>query len=106
MDLNISRKEIIKRYEDIVKKWNEDCDLIELYPEKYKEILLKLEALKNGYEYKVKDITLDCWQDMFVKMWSAQRYYDSADRMVGDVKKCNYDFKTDIPEFVDKLINL
>ncbi len=108
MEKEIERQNIIKRYENIVKRWQEEDDgnMTCLFPEKYKEICLKLELLKAGVDYKIKDITLDCIEDMFVKMCSVQQYnpLDRNTKTVKDIKNIDYEFKTDLPDFVDKVI--
>lgn len=48
MKTRCKREELIERYENIVKKWQGNSDLLKLFPEKYKEMVMKLEALKNG----------------------------------------------------------
>ena len=55
-----NRKEIIKRYEKIVNKWDKDPDLKRLFPDKYVDICRKLEALKTGVNYIIKDVTKEC----------------------------------------------
>ena len=50
-----SREELVQRYENIIKRWQDSDNLIRLFPEKYNEICLKLELLKSGAEFKVYD---------------------------------------------------
>lgn len=104
-----SLEDIIRRYEKIVERWNSDPrqTLKRLFPGKYKEIHAKLEALKAGSPYRIYDATDEVKKmimDMGAKMWGVQQMYDGTGRVVKDFRKCNNN-KTDIPEFVDKLIN-
>ncbi len=101
------RQDIINRYESIVKKWNTDGDLIRLFPEKYKEICMKLQALKNGVEYTITEsITKKLVEDMGAMIWGMQQYnpLDANGGVVKSIKNSNYENQTDIPEFVDKII--
>lgn len=53
------RKDIIKRYENIVKKWD-DCPnqtLKRILPDKYIEIKEKLKLLKEGFDFTITDET-------------------------------------------------
>lgn len=102
-----SREELIKRYENIVERWNNDGDLIRLFPEKYEEICMKLQALKDGAEYRIYDATyevVDMIMDMGAKIRDTQQMYDGSGRVLKDCKKSKYEYKTDIPNFVDKII--
>lgn len=53
------RNDIIKRYENIVKKWDSDPDqtLKNLFPEKYIEIKEKLKLLKEGFDFTITNRT-------------------------------------------------
>ena len=97
------RLEIIKRYEKIIEKWNDDETLIKMFPEKYREICLKLEALKAGIPYTITDVTKESIQDMGAKICGVQQTYDKRNRLVRDFRNCNYEYKTDIPKFVDRI---
>ena len=101
------RQDIINRYESVVKKWNTDGDLIRLFPEKYKEICMKLQALKNGVEYTITEsITKKLVEDMGAMIWGIQQCnpLDANGGVVKDIKNSNYEYQTDIPEFVGKII--
>ena len=103
-----SREELIKRYENIVERWNNDGDLIRLFPEKYEEICMKLQALKDGAKYRVYDATYevaDMVMDMGAKIRDIQQMHDGTGRVLKDYKKSKYKYKTDIPDFVDKIID-
>jgi hypothetical protein len=54
-----SRDQLIKDYERIKNKWDDDKELISMLPEVYENICYKLDALKAGAEYKVTDKTND-----------------------------------------------
>lgn len=53
------RDDIINRYENIVKKWDEDPNqtLKRVLPEKYEEIKGRLRLLKEGYNFNITDKT-------------------------------------------------
>lgn len=102
-----SREELIKRYENIVERWNNGGNLIRLFPEKYEEICMKLQALKDGTKYKIydaRDEVKDMVMDVGAKIRDTQQMYDGTDRTLKDCKKSKYEYKTDIPDFVDKII--
>ena len=40
---------------------------------------------------------------MFAKISEVQQYHDGTGRIVSDVKKYDYNFKTNIPKFVDSI---
>lgn len=66
---------------------------------------MKLEALKAGVPYKIYDATnelKDMIMDMGAKIWGVQSLFDGS--MLGDKVKSNYEYRTDIPKFVDKII--
>lgn len=101
------RQELIKRYENIIKRWNDSDNLKRLFPGKYKEIHIKLEALKSGVPYRVYDATdelKDMIIDMGAKIRDVQPLFDGS--MLGDKVKSNYKYKTDIPDFVDEIIKI
>lgn len=100
----ITRQEIIDRYERIVERWNKDEELIRLFPDKYKDICRKLEGLKNGAEYTVKDVAKDAVMDAGARICGAQQTGGINNRMVRSFKKDNYEYKTDFPEFIDKCV--
>ena len=100
----ITRQEIIDRYERIVERWNKDGELIRLFPDKYKDICRKLEGLKNGAEYTVKDVAKDVVMDAGARICGAQQTGGINNRMVRSFKKDDYEYKTDFPEFIDKCV--
>ena len=53
------RTDIIKRYENIVEKWDGDPDqaLKRILPDKYIDIKEKLRLLKEGYDFNITDKT-------------------------------------------------
>lgn len=53
----MERIDIIKRYEIIKNKWDNDKDLKRILPEVYEDICRKLEGLKQGAEYTITDKT-------------------------------------------------
>lgn len=59
MNSNFTRKELIQRYENIIKRWDNDPNqtLKRLFPDKYRDICAKLQGLRNGAEYRVVDLT-------------------------------------------------
>ena len=42
--------------------------------------------------------------DVGAKIRDTQQMYDGTDRILKDCKKSKYEYKTDIPDFVDKII--
>lgn len=107
MNNKFTKEELIQRYENIVERWNDDGDLIRLFPEKYEEICAKLQALRNGAEYRIYDAReemKDMVMDMGAKIRDIQQMYDGSGRTLKDCKKSKYEYKTDIPDFVDKII--
>ncbi|MBD5589122.1 hypothetical protein [Clostridium botulinum] len=52
---NYSRIDLIKKYEDIKKRWIRDRDLIRILPDTYNNICRKLEGLKNGTDFRITD---------------------------------------------------
>ena len=100
-----TREEVISRYENIVKRWNESKDLIRLFPDKYEDICRKLEALKNGMEFSVKYMTKEVVMDMGAKLCGVQQAYGAKNKMVREYKNDDYRYETDIPYFVDRCIN-
>lgn len=105
----IDRQELINRYENIIKKWN-NSSLKRLFPDKYKEIYMKLQILKAGLPYKTYDATdelKDMIMDMGAKMCGMQKMWLRNKKKKGVLKnhkKQKYEYKTDIPDFVDKVI--
>ncbi len=100
-----TRQKLIDRYENIIMRWNNSDNLIELFPDKYKEIHMKLEALKAGMPYQIYDATdeiKNMIMDIGVKIRDIQPLFNG--NMLGDKVKSNYKYKTDISEFVDKII--
>ncbi len=55
-----TREELISRYEKIIDEWNNDEELKRILPDAYNDIVNKLEGLKNGGSYIVKDVTKEC----------------------------------------------
>lgn len=93
MTKQITRQEIIDRYERIVERWNKDGELIRLFPSKYKDICRKLEGLKNGAKYTVKNVTKDVIMDVGARICRVQQTYGINNRMVRSFKKDNYEYK-------------
>lgn len=86
-------------------KWNNDIELQELFPEKYAEIKYKLAALKAGLPYRIYDATgelKDMITDMGAKTRDAVKVF--GDKTLGEVSPSKYEYKTDIPLFVDRII--
>lgn len=103
-----TREELIERYENIVKRWQDSESLIRLFPEKYEEICMKLEGLKAGADYRVYDATyevLDMVADMGAKIRDIQQTdpLDETRGVVKDHNKSSYEYKTDIGDFVDSI---
>lgn len=99
-----SRDEVIRRYQNIVKRWDEDNTLIKMFPDKYKEICDKLRALQDGHEFTQTDVTRECIMDMGAKIRDIQQLYGGKDGVLSDYSKAKYQYETDIPKFVDRVI--
>lgn len=105
-----SREELIQRYKNIVKRWQNSDNLIRLFPEKYNEICLKLELLKSGAEFRVYDARIDVANmimDLSDKICRGQQLdrFDNSKGLVGDHRKSDYKPKTDIGNFVETIIH-
>ena len=55
-----TRENLIQRYEKIKEKWDNDEDLRRILPDTYEEICMKLDGLKKGYKYSIKNVTEEC----------------------------------------------
>lgn len=74
---NLKRTEIIKRYENIKSRWDNDKDLIRILPEVYEDICRILEGLKVGAEFKIIDRT--------------QELKIAIAYVGGQIPRCNFD---------------
>ncbi len=95
----MERQEIIKRYEKIVKKWDSDPEqtLKRLFPDKYKDICMKLKCLQSGVEYTVTDVTKECVSAIGALMCGAQKMDIGGKRTIASTSR----YQKGLRDFID-----